>query len=91
MKKVAIRIYRVMPKDAGFWQTITEFEATGSSRYFGLGVVFREACDTDALQFWYLSMYIHAISFRVECERGLSISILKNKATFRKSLQLESK
>jgi hypothetical protein len=50
---------------------------------------FREAYWTGTLQVWYLSKDIHFFLLHVEFEDGLTISVLKNRATRHKISQLE--
>jgi hypothetical protein len=57
----------------------------------GLEVVLTDAYNTVILYVWYYSIDIHFISFGVEFEDGLFISVLKNSATRPKNLQLEIK
>jgi hypothetical protein len=56
---------------------------------FRLDVVFRGAYDTFSFLFLYLLIDAHFILFHVEFEDELSISVFKDRVTFRKSLQLE--
>jgi hypothetical protein len=54
----------------------------------GLTGKFRQAYNTDILQVWYLSIDMPSILLHMEFEDGLSISVLKNRATCHKNLQL---
>jgi hypothetical protein len=54
-----------------------------------LSVVLKDAHSTDILQVWYHSIGIHFILLHVKIEDGLSISVLKNRATCHKNLELE--
>jgi hypothetical protein len=78
----------------GFWVLVVELPTLGSLELvalLGLNVAFIGAYSTDILQFWYHSIDIHSILLYVEFEDGLSISILKIRATHPKKLQLEIK
>jgi hypothetical protein len=54
-----------------------------------LSIVIREAYSMGIHQFWYLSIDIQFILLHVEFEDRLFISVLKNRATWLKNLQLE--
>jgi hypothetical protein len=68
---------------------MTGFGATGINRCLGLNVVFREEDNTATLQILYHPEDRHFILFHVEFKDGLSILVLKNKATRYKNLPLE--
>jgi hypothetical protein len=56
-----------------------------------LNVVLREEYNTDILQVWYPSIDMQCILFDVEFENGLSISVLKDRATCHKIHNWKSK
>jgi hypothetical protein len=78
-----------MSRVLGYGGSITNFGFLESDAVLGLNIVFRESYNTDILQVWYHSTDIHSILSHVEFEDGLFISILKNRATRHKILQLE--
>jgi hypothetical protein len=51
---------------------------------FGLAEVFTDTFDAGVLQVWYPSIDIHSTLLHVTFEDGLSISVLKNRATCHK-------
>jgi hypothetical protein len=53
----------------------------------GLSVVFREVCDTDIRQVWYLSIDTQFILLHVEFEDGLSILVLQKRASRHKNFK----
>jgi hypothetical protein len=53
-----------------------------------LKIVFREACITGIHQIWCLLIDIHSIAFHVKFEDRLSTSVLRNRATRCKKVQL---
>jgi hypothetical protein len=55
----------------------------------GLCVAFKEAYNTGTLQVWYPSIDIPFVVLHLKFEEGLSISVLKNRATRHINLQLE--
>jgi hypothetical protein len=55
----------------------------------GLGVVLKGAYSTGMLQVWYHSIGLHFILPMLEFEDGLSMSVLINRATRYKNLDLE--
>lgn len=56
----------------------------------GIRVVFIDECDIEILQVCYLSIDVHFVLFREEFEYGSSVSVLTNRATRRRKLQLET-
>jgi hypothetical protein len=69
-----------------WWPTFAPLEKI---TFLKLGVMFREIYDTNIFQVWYPSIDIRFILTRVKFEDGLTISVLKTKATFYKNLQPE--
>jgi hypothetical protein len=65
------------------------FGSLESAAVLGLCAVLGEAYSAGILKFWYISIDIHFILCHVEFDGGLSISVLKNKATRHKNPPLE--
>jgi hypothetical protein len=87
MKKAVLRIYRMVPNMPGLVDKLPTSRLPESIAVWGLGVVFRKAFNTSILLVWYLSIDAHFIFLRVEFEDALSMPVLKNRASRRKSLE----
>jgi hypothetical protein len=68
---------------------LPSFGLLKSVAVLGVGVALREAYSTDVLQFEYPSIDIHFVLFHLKFEDMLYISVLKNRATCHKNLQLQ--
>jgi hypothetical protein len=73
----------------GFGDCSPTFGPLESGAIVKLHVVIKKAYNTSTLQVWYISTDVCFILFHVEFEGGLSISVLENRATCHKNLQLE--
>jgi hypothetical protein len=75
-------IYRMIPRKFGFLGSVAVLRSTPISRSFeGLPVVFTGAYNIKAFFSWWHSLGMHCIALLVKFEDGLSISVLRNKAT----------
>jgi hypothetical protein len=90
MKKGVLILYRMEPRMLGFGGQFPTLGPLESVANLGLSVVFREPYSASILQFWYILIDIRFILLHVEFEEGLSISVVKNRATRYEKLQLES-
>jgi hypothetical protein len=75
-------------KDAGVGECLADFCPLEPVAVLGQSVVFREAYNTNLLQFLYRLIDIHFVLFHVRFDNGLSISISRDRETCSKNLQL---
>jgi hypothetical protein len=82
-------IYRMILEMLIFGDECPSLGPLGYVAVLGKSVVVRKAWNTDILQFWPHSTDKHFILLHVKFEGGLSVSVLKNKATRHKNSHLE--
>jgi hypothetical protein len=87
--KVVLLIYGTMLRTLDFNVWIPNVGVIGINRCLELNVEFREAYSTRIAHIWSPTIHINCILFHVEFEDGLSISVLKDRATRHKNVQLK--
>jgi hypothetical protein len=90
MKMGILLNYWMVPKMLSLNEWATNFWGPESVAVFGLGAVFSGACNIYTLPFWNLLIDIHSILFHVEFEGGLSLSVLKTRATCYQNMHLRT-